>query len=114
MNRRDRGTALIEVIVIGFAVVAMAIPALLAVLHLSEAEVRATTTATDTATWVARHGVMPAATDADVDLDVRMERDVVVVRVRAPVRVLGVRLTTVEATVERSREAAISPYRSNR
>ena len=113
MRVHERGTALIEVAVVGFAVVAMVLPALLAVLHLSQAETRVATAATDTATWIARHGFVPDAEDG-LDVEVRMDSDAVVVRVRAPVRMLGVRLTTVEATVERSMNVAISPYRSNR
>ncbi len=109
----NRGSALLEVVVVGFAVVALALPALIAVLRLSEAEIRATTVATDTASWVARHGALPPA-DRDVAVDVRIERDTVEVRAQVPVSVLGVRLTTVEATVERSRIAPISPYRSDR
>ena len=113
MRFDERATALIEVIVVGFAVVSMAIPTLLVVLHLSQAETHASIVATDTATWIARHGSVPETTD-DVDLDIRVDRDGVVVRVRAPVRILGVRLTTVEAMVERSMDVAISPYRSDR
>jgi hypothetical protein len=113
MRGAERGTALIEVMVIGFAVVAVVLPVLLAVLQLSEAEVRATTAATDVATWMARHGAVPPD-DPAIDVQVAVGTDTVVVRARAPVRVFGVEFTTVEATVERLMEASVSPYRSDR
>lgn len=113
MSAAERGTALIEVAVVGFAVVALVVPVLLAVLSLAEADVRATTAATDVATWVARHGAMPPE-DETIELSVTMLDDRVVVRARVPVQILGVEFTTVETTVEQRVEASVSPYRSDR
>ena len=104
---------MIEVVVVGFAVAALAIPSLVAVLHFSEARVRAVTEATDTATWVARHGSPPDG-DPEVQIDVVVDGSVVVVEAAVPVTVLGIEFTTVRATIERRTKAPISPYRSGR
>ena len=113
MTTGERGTALIEVTVVGFAVVAVVLPVLLAVLALAEAEARTTTAATDAATWVARHGTDPPD-DPSIELEVAVYSDMVVVRASSPVELIGVEFTRARATIEHRVEASVSPYRSNR
>jgi len=110
----ERGTALLEMVVLGFAVVALAVPLFLSVAAFSDARARADLTATDAALWIARHGTMPPEEWNDVDLTVEQAGDVVAVRATTTVQMLGVEFASVSATVGIDRTAWMSPYRSGR
>ena len=112
--RSERGIALLEMVVLGFAVVALVIPLFLSVAALTDARARVDATATDAALWVARHGTMPPDRWDDVDITLEQSGDVVTVRATSAVQVLGVDFTAVSATVGVSRAAWVSPYRSGR
>lgn len=112
--RNERGTALLEMVVLGFAIVALALPLFLAVGVLSEARARADAAASDAARWVARHGGLPPEDWVDVEVTIVQTADVVTVRASTAVQMLGVEFTTVTASVEVSRSAWVSPYRSGR
>lgn len=101
-------------VVLGFAIVALALPLFLAVGVLSDARARADVAASDAALWVSRHGGVPPEDWADVELTITETADVVTVRASATVQMLGVEFTTVTASVEVSRSAWVSPYRSGR
>jgi len=112
--RNESGTALLEMVVLGFAIVALALPLFLAVGVLSDARVRADVAASDAALWIARHGGMPPEDWADVEVAIVRTADVVTVRASIAVQMLGVEFTTVTASVDVSRSAWVSPYRSGR
>ena len=112
--RNEHGTALLEMIVLGFAVVGMALPLFLSVAALADARTRADVAATDAALWVARHGSLPDEQVDGVDLIVEESDDVVSVRATTTVEVLGFEFTSVSASVGVDRRAWVSPYRSGR
>ena len=53
---REAGTALIEMVMLGFAIVVIVVPTVTAVVGLADARARASTIAHDTAVAIARHG----------------------------------------------------------
>jgi Tfp pilus assembly protein PilV len=112
--KTERGTALLEVVILGFAVLALALPTFATIASLSDAHARVNVAATDAATWLARHGTMPPDTDAEVEVTASVFDGVVTVRAVASVSMLGVEFTTVSAQVTGSRIAGVSPYRSGR
>lgn len=111
---RERGTALIEILVIGFAVVMVVIPALLGVARLNEARLVAQTTASDTASWIARHGRVPSTERPDVAIRVVEADEIVVVHSSIDVQVISVGGVGVTLSVDARASAPVSPYRSDR
>lgn len=112
--KSERGIAILEMVVLGFAIVALVIPLFLSVAALTDARARVDVSATDAALWIARHGTLPPDRWSDVDITVDRAGDVVTVRATSPVQILGVEFTSVTATVGVDRAAWVSPYRSGR
>lgn len=110
----ERGIAILEMVVLGFAVVALAIPLFLSVAALTDARARVDVSATDAALWVARHDTMPPDRWSDVEISIVQSGDVVTVRATTSVQILGVDFTSVTATVGVDKAAWVSPYRSGR
>jgi hypothetical protein len=111
--RRERGSSLFEIVVLGFAVLAMVIPVILTAARLSEASAVAGDEARGIATWVARHGSPP---DAEHRSDITIDVDDGVVHVSATIAVelISVAGADVETTVTSRFSMPISPYRSGR
>ena len=111
--KSERGTSLIEVVVLGFAILALVLPTVLAAARLSEASTVALEEARGVATWVARHGTQPVeAHRADITVDVI--DGVVHASASIEVQLISVGGAAVGTTVTSSFAMPISPYRSDR
>ncbi len=111
--KNERGTSLIEMLILGFAILAMVLPTVLAVARLSEASAVAHEDARGVATWVARHGTPPQQIHrSDITIDV--SDGVVHVSASIAVDLISVAGSNVGTTVTSSFSMPISPYRSNR
>ena len=111
--RGERGTVLIEMVVLGFAVLAMVLPTILTAARLSEASAVAGEEARGVATWVARHGSAPD-TEHRSDISVEVIDDVVHVSASISVDLITVGGSSVGTTVTSRFAMPISPYRSGR
>ena len=109
----QRGTALVETVIIAFAIVAVAIPVLVAVVRLASARSAVTTEAADVASWTARHGSVPDVIDGLV-VEVDTDGHTVRVVVSTEVELLGIGGASVRITVSEEAAATISRFRSNR
>ena len=110
----ERATAMIEVIVLGFATVLLILPALVTVARMVDASAAAASQARDSATWMARHGTELVVTEPNIEASTTVEGGIVRSTVRARVTVLSVGAIEVDHTVEATYEVPISPYRSRR
>ncbi|MGI9585084.1 MAG: hypothetical protein ACR2N7_05785 [Acidimicrobiia bacterium] len=108
----ERGTALIEMVVIGSATLLMVLPILVGVARLADEATDVHTAAVDAAAWVARHGVLPAESDGNVRLSVAVEGADVRVVAESDVALFGVGGATVSVHVTRGVVVPISRYRS--
>ena len=109
---KQRGTALLEVIIVGFAVILMVLPVIGTVARLSEATATVHAAARDGAAWVARHGGEPPPIDGVV-VTVDQNNGGVVVSASREVSLLGIGGTTVGRTVHSTVEVMVSEYRSS-
>jgi hypothetical protein len=111
--RNQRGTVLIEMVILGFATLAMMLPIVLVTARMSEASAVTLEEARGVATWVARHGTPP---DQDHRSDVSIDVSDGVVHVTASVEVelISIGGAEVATTVTSSFAMPISPYRSDR
>lgn len=107
----QRGTALIESIVIGFTVLLVVLPVLLVVLRLAEASDLAASEAQSVATWVARHGEAPSGIDDDTV--VTIESGVVHVGSLVRVELIAIGGSSVGTSVSGEFSMPIGPYRSS-
>ena len=107
----QRGTALLEIIVVGFAVVLMVLPVVSMVARLTEANAVVHSTARDAAIWVARHGGDPSGTDT-VQVTVSRTAESVEVVATMEVVLVGVGGTDITRTVRSTVEVPVSRYRS--
>lgn len=112
MNR-ERGTALLEVIVIGFAVALMVLPVISMVARLTEASAVVHGAARDSAVWVTRHGSDPPTADG-VGVRVLERAGVVEVVATREVELIGVGGASFNWTVQSRVEVPVSLYRSRR
>jgi hypothetical protein len=104
--------ALLEMIVVGFAVVLMVLPVVSTVARLTEANATVHATARDAAVWIARHGGDPPAVDGVAVWVVKRENSIEVVATREVVLV-GVGGSTLSRTVRSTVEVPVSRYRSS-
>ncbi len=111
MNEQ-RGTALLEIIVVGFAVVMMVLPVVSTVARLTEANATVHATARDTAVWVARHGADPPAVEG-VGISVFTSGRSVEVVATQEVVLVGVGGATISRTVRSRVIVPVSQYRSS-
>lgn len=102
---------MLEVIVVGFAVVVMVLPVIGTVARMTEAQADVHSAARDGAVWVARHGGQPPAVDGIVISVAVTSKDVQVVATRE-VDLMGVLGTTVGRTVRSTVTVPVSIYRS--
>lgn len=112
--RGQRGTALIEIILLGFAIVALAIPTILSVSALAAAKGEAQTAAIDAAAWYARHGSLPDRSNDEIDLTLTTTDNDIVVHAVVEVTILGIGGARVVMSLGGTAKAPVSPYRSDR
>jgi len=104
---------MIETIVVGFSVVLVTLPILLAVVRLAEASDVAQDEARSIATWVARHGIRPELETVG-DVDITVVDGVVHVSTVVEVDLVAIGGSTVTSSVSGSFAMPISQYRSDR
>jgi len=102
---------MLEIIVVGFAVVLMVFPVMLTVMRLTEASASVNGAARDGAVWVARHGGPPPEIDG-VDVVVTNHGDAVEVSAVREVQLVGVGGASVSTTVRSRVLVSVSRYRS--
>jgi hypothetical protein len=109
----DRGTSLIEMVVLGFAILSIVLPTVLMTARMSEASSVALEEARGVATWVARHGTPPDQEHrADITIDVI--DGVVHVSASIGVELVSIGGADLGTTVTSRFAMPISPYRSDR
>ncbi len=111
--RDSAGTALIEVIVIGFVALAVMVPTLLTVGALADAKGDMSVAATDAASWYARHGLELHAPDDATIVTYDIDGEAVVATATIDVTLIDVMGRSVSVTITEQARAAISPYRSS-
>ncbi|MEN8040499.1 MAG: hypothetical protein ABFR95_03255 [Actinomycetota bacterium] len=109
---RERGIALIEMIVVGFAVVLMVLPVIAMTARVVDATASVHAAARDAAVWVARHDHQPPAPEGISVSVVRRQGSVRVVA-SDDVVLIGVGGTNISRTVRSEIEVPVSPFRSN-
>ncbi len=109
---RESGTALIEMLVLGFATVLLVVPVFMGVSRVTDATNGVHAAANDAALWVARHGVLPPDVDEAVDLTIVIEDDRVFVVGSTDVAVFGAGAWHTSMHVTRRVVVPVSPYRS--
>lgn len=112
--RDSAGTALIEVIVIGFVAMAVMVPTLLTVGALADAQGDMSVAATEAASWFARHGHQLDPPDEGTVVTYDLDGDAIVATASTEVTLVDVMGRTVAVTITEQARAAISPYRSSR
>jgi hypothetical protein len=108
---KEKGTALLEIIVVGFAVVLLVLPVITTVARLTEANATVNAAARDGAVWVARHGGEPPQVDG-VKLSIVETSDTVEVVATQNVTVIGVGGTTIARTVRSRVAVSVGVFRS--
>lgn len=109
---RERGTAMIEMIVFGFVAVALIVPTVTTIVRLCDAHAIAGVAAHDGASWYARHG-RPAPDDrSTVDVEYVADGDSIEATAVIDVSVVDVAGLSMTLTVVERAVAPISPYRS--
>lgn len=114
----DRGSALLEVLVIGFVVVVLVGQALIAIGRIESAGNAAAETAQEAALHAARHGDASSAREIvvsllpEADVSVAESASTISVEVTLEVSLLGPEGFPVRRTVRAHAEAERSPYRS--
>jgi hypothetical protein len=109
---KQRGIALLEVIVIGFAIVLMVLPVISMVAKLTEATAVVHGAARDGAVWVARHGGEPPPIDGVVISIDRLHSEIEVTASR-DVALIDFGGTTIVRTVRSRIAVKVSEYRSD-
>jgi hypothetical protein len=107
----QRGTALLEIIVVGFAVVLLVLPVISTVARLSEAHATVNAAARDGAVWVARHGGDPPHVDG-IALSIVESSDVVEVVATQEVSLIVVGGSTIARTVSAGVAVPVGVHRS--
>ncbi|RLE16011.1 MAG: hypothetical protein DRJ28_02590 [Actinobacteria bacterium] len=109
---RQRGTALLEIIVVGFAVMLMVLPVVSTVARLTEANATVHATARDAAVWIARHGGDPPEVEG-VGVSVFGSEHSIEVVATQEVVLVGLGGATISRTVRSVVEVPVSRYRSS-
>jgi hypothetical protein len=111
--KQERGVATIEMVVIGFAIVAFVIPVVIATASLAEAHSRVLTAASDGAAWFARHGTEAPTSDAEVQVGYEVEAGSVRATATITVDVVPLMGGVLPVVISESVVVPISPYRSD-
>ncbi len=111
---RERGTVLIEMMVLGFAVVLVVLPVLITVARVIDANAVVSSAARDSASWLARHGTEWPHDRDGVSVVSSVDGGVASATARATVTLIGVGGIEIDREVVASYEVPLSPYRSDR
>ena len=112
--RNERGTVLLEMIVLGFAVILVVLPVLITIARVIDANAAVATAARDSASWVARHGTQWEEGSDRVSVVTSVDAGVATATARATVTLIGVGAIKINREVVATFEVPISPYRSRR
>ncbi|MEN8238195.1 MAG: hypothetical protein ABFR53_03220 [Actinomycetota bacterium] len=112
--RAERGTALLEMIVLGFAVILVVLPVLTTIARVIDANAAVTTAARDSASWVARHGTQWQGGSEGVSVETAVDAGVASATARARVTLIGVGGIEIGREVVATFDVPVSPYRSDR
>ena len=107
----QRGIAVIEIIVVGFAVVLLVLPVISTVARLTEANATVNAAARDGAMWVARHGGEPPQVDG-IALSIVEGADAVEVVATQDITLVGVGGATIARTVRSRVIVPVGVHRS--
>jgi hypothetical protein len=102
---------MLEIVVVGFAVVLMVIPVIGTIARMTEAHANVHSAARDGAVWVARHGGEPPEVEG-IAVSVAETSGEVQVVAMGEVDIIGVLGATVARTVRASVTVPVSAYRS--
>jgi hypothetical protein len=105
---------MIELVTMGFAIVALFVPSLLLVTTLGGAKGEVETAAVDAAAWYARHGELPPITPDHVSVTVTITPEGVTVHASMEVAVVSIGGVEVTLPIANTAHAEVSPYRSDR
>jgi hypothetical protein len=111
--RGERGTALLEVIVLGFAVILVVLPVLTTIARVIDANAAVTTVARDSASWAARHGTQWEGGSERVSVETSVDGGTATSTARATVTLIGVGGMKIDREVVATFQVPVSPYRSN-
>lgn len=109
----EGGTALIEMVVVGFAAVVLLVPTITAVVRLADAHGLVSGVAHDGAAWYARHGEHLGIQQAGVDAIYVVGDGSVEVTATTSVELVSLLGARVTVRVSDRATAAISPFRSD-
>jgi len=112
--RDERGTVLLEMIVLGFAVVLVVLPVLATVARVIDANAAVATAARDSASWVARHGTEWEGGSDRVSVSTSVDGGVATATATATVTLIGVGGFEIDRKVVATFKVPVSPYRSDR
>ena len=112
--RHERGTVLIEMMVLGFAVILVVLPVLITVARVIDANAVVSSTARDSASWLARHGTDWPGDHDGVSVSSSVDGGVASATATAKVTLIGVGSMEIDREVVASYEVPVSPYRSDR
>jgi alkylation response protein AidB-like acyl-CoA dehydrogenase len=102
---------MLEIIVVGFAVLLMVLPVISTVARLTEANATAHAAARDSAVWIARHGGEPPEVEG-IELTIVRRAGTVEVYAVQEVRLFGVGGSAVGTVIHSRVEVPVSQYRS--
>lgn len=113
----DRGTVLLEMVVLGFATLLLVLPALITIARIVEASAAVEGQARASATWTARHGRPPdgpasGGTGPRIDVELVVGEASVTATARSTLTLVSVGGLSIDRSVVAVFEAPISPYRS--
>ena len=113
----DRGTVLLEMVVLGFATLLLVLPALITIARIVDASAAVEGQARASATWTARHGRAPddaRSTGGSPRIDVQLVvgETSVTATARSTLTLVSVGGLSIDRSVVAVFEAPISPYRS--
>lgn len=108
---KEKGTALLEIIVVGFAVLLLVLPVIATVARLTEANATVNAAARDGAVWIARHGGEPPQVDGVVLSIVDSSAAIEVVATKE-VSLIGVGGTTIARTLRSRVTVPVGDFRS--
>lgn len=110
---KERGTVMLEMIVLGFAVMLVVLPVLTTIARVIDANAAVTTAARDSASWVARHGTQWQGGSDSVSVETSVDGGVATSTARATVTLVGVGGIGIDRAVVATFEVPVSPYRSD-
>lgn len=113
----DRGTVLLEMVVLGFATLLLVLPGLITIARIVEATAAVEGRARASAVWTARHGSLPSEGlssrgENGIDVQVDVGATSVVATARSTLTLVSVGGLSIDRSVVAVFEAPISPYRS--